>query len=320
MLRDAQEAASKLEHSELETRDPSFAVRFLALAMLRLGRRVDAEQHLATVLSEAEQRGLRMSIHSALLLRSALATATGRFVEGKELATEAARQAGRHIDHVEIGYVVQVLTGRMERGELDDVADELGTMLDRFDFELPGYRAMRAGALAEAGRLAEAERELQRIGRGAPSDEVGRLVRHAPMVIRHVSELCLRLSDHERAEKLLAQVTPWSGQILVGGWGQTVLGASDRAIGHLLTTVGRYDEADEAYAAATELEHAADFPPLVARTRYWHARTLLHRDAAGDRQHARALLDDVVDVTEQLGMSALRRQALSTADQVSRPS
>jgi hypothetical protein len=135
------------------------------------------------------------------------------------------------------------------------------------------------------------------------------------MCIRHVSELCLRLSDRQRANTLLAHLTPWSGQILVGGWGQTIEGASDRAIGHLLATVGRLDDADSAYTEAANLEHSNGFPPLAARTQYWHAQTLLDRNAPGDRTRARALLDDVVGITDKLGMVVLCRQAHSSRDQ-----
>ena len=71
-----------------------------------------------------------------------------------------------------------------------------------------------------------------------------------------------------------------------------------------------------AYAAAAELERSAGFPPLVARTQYWHARTLLDRDAPRDRERARALLDDVIDVTDRLGMALLCRQALASRDRL----
>jgi hypothetical protein len=136
------------------------------------------------------------------------------------------------------------------------------------------------------------------------------------MAIRYVSEVCRHLSDQARATSLLAHVTPWAGQILVGMSGLSIEGAADRAVGHLLATLGRFDDADTAYAAAAELERSAGFPPLVARTQYWHARTLLDRDAPGDRERARALLDDVIDETNPLGMALLHQQARSSREQL----
>lgn len=317
MLRTAQEAAvAAREHAGPMWSDPlSVEMRLLDMALVRLGRRDDAERQLAIHLRQAEQTGHRISIHDALVFRSALATASGQFAEGKALAAEAAQWAGRHRMMVELVYMSQIINGRMEQGRLDAVIARLSA-LDSLDFELPGYRAMLAGALADDGRLDEALRQLDRLARAAPAADVQRLIGHTPMAIRYVSEVCRHLSDPERATKLLAHVTPWAGQILVGSWGMSIEGASDRAVGHLLATLGRFDDADTAYTAAAELERSAGFPPLVARTQYWHARTLLDRDAPGDRERARALLNDVIDVTDRLGMATLHRQARSFRDQL----
>jgi tetratricopeptide (TPR) repeat protein len=93
--------------------------------------------------------------------------------------------------------------------------------------------------------------------------------------------------------------------------GLSIEGASDRALGHLLATLGRFDEADAAYTAAAELEQASGFAPLVARTKYWHASALVERDAPGDRRRAHQLLDDTIDLTDRLHMELLGRHAES---------
>jgi len=54
----------------------------------------------------------------------------------------------------------------------------------------------------------------------------------------------------------------------------------------------------------------------VARTEYWHARALLERNARHDRERARALLDEVADITARLGMSLLLEQAAGLLAQV----
>ena len=107
---------------------------------------------------------------------------------------------------------------------------------------------------------------------------------------------------------------PWAGQILVVRSGLSIEGGSDRSLGHLLATLGRLDEADAAYAAASAMEHSAGFAPLLARTDYWHARALLERDAPVDRERALTLLDRVVAVATQLGMPLLCRQAAWSRD------
>jgi hypothetical protein len=128
-------------------------------------------------------------------------------------------------------------------------------------------------------------------------------------VLTRSREVCRRLGQTDRAAKLLTVVTRWAGQILVGGGGLSIDGASDRAMGHLLAALGRFDEADAAYTTAAELEHTAGFPPFVARTKYWHATALIERDEPGDQQRAQQLLDDTIDLTERLHMPLLRRHA-----------
>ena len=308
MLRDAEEAVELIDDTRPTTHDKTFGLRYLTMALLRVGRRADAETHLAAATTKAEQSGLRTSGQNVLQMRSAIMTASGRFSEGKALAAEAAQRGGRHIVTVELGYVAQIAAGRMEQGRLTEVIDALAG-LDRLDFDLPGWRAMLAGALAEAGRFAQASDELDKCAAQFSAGEAETRIEHAPLVIRHLAEVCRRLGQTDRAAEMLPFVRPWASQMLLSG-GLSIEGASDRALGHLLATLGRLDDAIEAYTAAAALEHSAGFPPLAARTRYWHARALLERDANGDRDRARGLLDDVINVTERLGMSLLARQAI----------
>ena len=89
-------------------RDRGSAMLMLTLALMRAGRRDDAERQLAILVCEAEQSGLRMAIHNALLFRSALASASGRFADAKAVAAEAAQRAGRHTIIVELSYAAEI--------------------------------------------------------------------------------------------------------------------------------------------------------------------------------------------------------------------
>jgi hypothetical protein len=100
--------------------------------------------------------------------------------------------------------------------------------------------------------------------------------------------------------------------LLVGS--TSIDGAADRSLGHVLATVGRLDEAIDAYAKGAELERRAGFPPLHARTAYWHAETLLERGQPGDGHRAAQLLDETIEISERLGMSLQHRQAESRSD------
>ena len=142
--------------------DHSWELRFLTIALLRLGRRAEAEKSLRSPRTKLKQRASHGG-PDVLNLESALATASGRFAEGKRLAAEAARQiTGRRITQVELAYTAQILASRMEQGRLDEVIAAL-RQLGALEIPLRAWRAMLAGALADAGDHAEALTELRRL-------------------------------------------------------------------------------------------------------------------------------------------------------------
>ena len=171
---------------------------------------------------------------------------------------------------VELGYVAQIAAGRMEQGRLTEVIDALAG-LDRLDFDLPGWRAMLAGALAEAGRFAQASDELDKCAAQLSAGEAETRIEHAPLVIRHLAEVCRRLGQTDRAAEMLPFVRPWASQMSLSG-GLSIEGASDRALGHLLATLGRLDDADRGLhrsgrAGTLRRIPAARCPnPLLARS------------------------------------------------------
>jgi hypothetical protein len=198
----------------------------------------------------------------------------------------------------------------MEQGAVDKVIDglrRLGVLLD----QLPAWRTMLAGALADAGQLPAAAVELQglatRVQFPFPDDQ------GVALAVCYLPEVCRQLNDVAAARRLLPHVKPWAGQLLVGTLGLSIEGAADRSIGHLLTTLGLLDEADAAYQSAAQLERSCAFPALAVHTHYWHARMLLLRRGQGDQEHANELLHDVMRVTGELGMHRLNQHAAEAA-------
>jgi tetratricopeptide (TPR) repeat protein len=273
---------------------------------LRVGDRVRAEEFLAEYREQAMDSRQGIVANNSLLLDAALAIAEGRFADGKRLAAQASDHGGRHNTVVALAYGAQILAARLEQGRVGEVIAAIH-QLDAVLNDLPAWRAMLAGALADAGDHAQAAAELDRLlSEGdvpLPHDVT------VPLAVRYLPEACRQLGDVAAAQTLLPHIAPWAGQLLVVTIGTSIEGASDRSIGHLLTTLGRFDEADAAYESASRLERGAGFRPLAARTDYWHARALLEREAIGDRQRSVELLTDVVTVTDELGMRLLREQA-----------
>jgi class 3 adenylate cyclase/tetratricopeptide (TPR) repeat protein len=313
MLRDVQELVSLGPvGGEAITRDTAAVFRDQTTALLRLGRRAEAEVSVAIAAREAERNGLRMSQGGALFLQSALARASGRFGEAKRLAAEAGVRTEPH--EVQPAYGAQVLATRMEEGRVREVIASLQA-LGSSGIVAPAWEAMLASALADDGQRRKAAEQLAAL----LDDQPSRFLEDndAPLTIRHLTETCRQLDDLAHASAMLPHVEPWAGQLFVITFGLSIEGAADRAIGHLLATLGRLDEADHAYTSAADLERAAGFPPLLARTEYWHARALIDRNAQGDHERAVALLDDVIGITDQLGMRRLAEQARARRDEAS---
>jgi class 3 adenylate cyclase/tetratricopeptide (TPR) repeat protein len=304
VLRATEELYEIYRASDEATRARADLLLGLARALLRVGRRAEAEERLAEYRERAADRGSPAAVSNALRLEAAIALADGRFAESKRLAAESSHHRGR--DKIaQLANAAQILAARMEQGRVGEVIAELRGLVDVLS--LPASRAMLAGALADAGDHTQAAAELAELTKdkcwGLPPDFT------VALAVRYLPEVCRQLGDVARAEALLPLVTPWAGQLLVFAGGLSIEGASDRSIGHLLATLGRFDEAVTAYTDGARLERANGFRPLAARTSYWHARALLQRDAADDRDNARALLDEVVAVTDELGMRQLADQA-----------
>ena len=79
---------------------------------------------------------------------------------------------------------------------------------------------------------------------------------------------------------------------------------------HLLQTLAgiaaaagrRWDEAQAHYETALGLADKIPFRSEQAEARYWYARLLLDRNAAGDRERARDLLHAALAVYREIGM------------------
>ena len=246
MLRDAEEYLALVGEllGEVETTtgvDSGAAWRDVSCALLRLGRRAEAERRVEMAIERAEQSGVRLAVNGALILKAALATASGRFADGKRLAAEAAEDVGQNTALVQLGYTAQILAARMEQGRLSEVITTL-RQLDSLDIAVPEWRAMFVGALADAGNHAEASEELHKL---LDDPLTGFPAQASSLAIRHLTEACRLLGDSDRANAFLSHVEPWAGQILVVPVCTSIEGASDRALGHLLATLGRLDEADD---------------------------------------------------------------------------
>jgi tetratricopeptide (TPR) repeat protein len=284
----------------------SWSIRDMGWALLRLGRREEAAEWLRAFSRLATESRQGATISMDLGIQAALARAEGRFADSKRLAAQARDHAGRHNVIAVMGFGSHVIAVRMEEGRTDEVVANLDLLLVEPD-DLPAWRSMRAGALADVGDHSRATVELHaltELGRPrVPPDST------MPLAVRYLPEVCRQLGDFDTAKLLLPYIQPWAGQLLIPLAGLSIEGASDRSLGHLYSTLGELDEADAAYTSAAQLERSNGFRPLVARTQYWHARALIERNSPGDRHRSESLLAEVITIADEFGMRRLGTQA-----------
>ena len=247
MLRDAEEIEALPPTIGVlgVTRDTTSVLRDHASAFLRVGRIAEAEPAIARAKQEAARNGLRTSAMTTRLLEAGLTCARGRFTETNGIAVEGLRDAGTEHPLEQLAYSAHIIATRMEQGRLDEVIDSLRSFHDS-GAGLPAWSATLASALADDGQFEESSALLGPLVDDQPS---GFAVDFASALsIRHLTETCRQLDDANRAATLLPHIEPWAGQLLVVAATSTIEAASDRCIGHLLATLGRYDDADAAYS------------------------------------------------------------------------
>jgi tetratricopeptide (TPR) repeat protein len=69
--------------------------------------------------------------------------------------------------------------------------------------------------------------------------------------------------------------------------------------------MGQWQEAEEHFEEALEMNTRMGARPWLAHTQYQYASMLLARSVAGDIERARKLLDEAETISRQLGMRSL---------------
>ena len=90
----------------------------------------------------------------------------------------------------------------------------------------------------------------------------------------------------------------------------------DQVLGQICRATGRLDQALEHFEAALDRCRGSGHQTCLARLGIVYPGTLLDRGDDGDRELARALLDESMAVAEELGMGPLQEQLMRTRDRI----
>lgn len=266
---------------------------------LELGDVVAASIALERLQARADDlRDVRAAV-LALLHRSRLAAAEGRFGSIPELLAEAAqRDSNLRYSALPLlmgsqAYSVRLLCGGLE--ELEPVVDQTADRL----LNMPVWRAARARLYVETGRDAEAGLELDRIAAGS----FGRVERDSFFLatVGLFAEVAWRVGARRHADVLLELLTPFADRMMLTTGG-LFLGPVARALGQLTALRGEPDRALEHFAAGRAAARRIAAAPYVVVTDVDEAALRL---AAGDGNGARALLENARSAAAALGMAGV---------------
>jgi class 3 adenylate cyclase/tetratricopeptide (TPR) repeat protein len=232
--------------------------------------------------------------------------ATWSFVQGEleaseRLAIEAAEigtGAGEPDAQRTLG--VQLFAVRHLQGRLEELVEQAVSLTRRAD-SLAAHRPGAALALLQSGREAQAhELALAEDLRGIPWENGW----SAAMILWAM--VCSGLRMVDRAGEVYELLTPFSGQL--AGSAGTVFGTIAWTLGTLANTMERYEQAEEHFAAAAELEERLGAPLFLARTRAGWATALIAHGRPEDRDRAQTMLEQAEEVAERLGAGGIIRE------------
>ena len=116
-----------------------------------------------------------------------------------------------------------------------------------------------------------------------------------------LAEVAARLHDHDRAAILYRQLGQYS-QLNPLASGEIAAGSVARYLGMLASTTGRWNDAARHFDEALEMNERMGARPWLAHTQEDYARMLFARNAPGDDERARNLLQVASATYSELGM------------------
>ena len=238
--------------------------------------------------------------------RAMRALLDGRLGAAEELIEDSLRQVERaQSPNVDLQSLVQLVYLRVEQGRAHEIEAQTRGQMQRFP-DAPAWRAALAALFASAGRLDEARRELERLGRAGFAD-VPRDRGWIP-TLAFSTEVAHATENAPLAETLLPLLTPYARLCVVAG-GVLFYGSVSHHLGLLEATRGRRENALAHLEQALDAHERMGARAWTARTEIALAEQLSRRGATGDAARAADLAAGALATARTLSLERIAASA-----------
>jgi tetratricopeptide (TPR) repeat protein len=278
----------------------------LWLSHTEVGRTAEAERDIERInlLAEKLRQPTQRWLGTAPRAMAALMVGDFRLAEGLVAAElEPGPPTTLAFDNVSAA-IAHLFLLRRTQGRPAEAESAERAAVDAFPW-YPLHRAALALLLLDLGRELDARELFDALA----EDEFRILSRDNEwlLAISLAGEACSLLHDATTAEVLYRQLLPFAGRH-AAGYAEGSVGAADRYLGLLCTTLGRIDDAIRHLDEAVALNERLGARPWAAHSRRDLAQALRLRDAPGDRDRAIGLERLALDAARQMGMTALQQR------------
>lgn len=233
----------------------------------------------------------------------------GKFEEAERLVLQAAAMVPPSFrTGSDPNVLAQIFAIRREQGRLRELEGAAAGFVTLYP-EFPAWRAALAFLYSEIGREMEARSEFELLAASGFDELRGDPLWTTSLAL--LSETCAALGDTNQALLLYKLLEPLAGRNLFVGIPMNrlaFLGCASRSLGLLATTLQRRSDAQQHFEDALKMHSRMRARPWVARTQHDYAKMLLARAGSGDRDKARAFLEQALAVARELGMKALEER------------
>ena len=269
-----------------------------ATGILESGDLVSLEAEMDLFSRATKASGVRSAQWYTGMFRATLALMRGAFGEamtiGREFLEEGSRVGDRNAFH---SFVLQRAMAALDMGSLEESLPAVAKMASEYP-NVVGWEAGLCLVQAEIGRHDEASDRLDRL---IAANVLGGVPRNTWLGTLGCLALAVReLDRRDLAVDLYEAWAPYSGNMVVLGFGSFCWGAADRFLGVLAGLSGWPDLARSHFESAIELNERCGALPALAHS-HWELAVM----GGSGRRDSGFSIEIARDIASQLGMDRL---------------